>query len=155
MKNKSETQEQIIPKVFEFYYKAATEPELSIKAENGKIIPGEFNIFYPIHDDEITPSEEEWKNFWDKMDEIGIWDWKREYPDPYAMVIDGFKWNLKIELGDKKIESSGYNVYPEVEINEHVQDEEDFDEGEFPEPFRTFMNALFNLLNLQENLISH
>jgi hypothetical protein len=34
------------------------------------------------------------------------------------IVLDGDRWNLIIELGDKKIISSGSNAYPGDEIGE-------------------------------------
>ena len=132
---------EIIPKVFEFSYGPVMYPKgFHIKIENGKIIPtNEFLLFPNIDNDFIIPSEEEWKKFWDKMDKIGIWNWIKSYYPKDVEVLDGTHWTLKIELGDKKFESSGSNAYPGDNIGEII----DLDESK---SFKKFLNALDHLL---------
>jgi len=50
--------------------------------------------------------------FWEKIDKLGVWEWSEHYIIPEYVYIDGDSWNLKIQLGDKKIEYSGSNAYP-------------------------------------------
>ena len=47
------------------------------------------------------------------MDKIGIWKWIDDYTlEDDLYTLDGSSWNLKIELEDRKVESSGSNVLP-------------------------------------------
>ena len=50
--------------------------------------------------------------FWDKMDEMNIWDWKKSYKSNLS-VTDGVQWNLELKsrLG-KNVTSRGYNEFP-------------------------------------------
>ena len=141
MINEIDKSNKIIPKVFEFSYGPVMYPKgFHIKIENGKIIPAnEFLLFPNIDNDFIIPSEGEWKKFWDKMDKIGIWNWIKSYYPKDVEVLDGTHWTLKIELGDKKFESSGSNAYPGDNIGEII----DLDESK---SFKKFLNALDHLL---------
>jgi hypothetical protein len=70
------------------------------KSVGGKTTPRE----------KIKPSEESWKKFWKDMDAIGIWKWNAEYIN--KDLADGHSWGVLLEYGDKKIRSSGRNMYP-------------------------------------------
>ena len=59
----------------------------------------------------ICPSQEQWLAFWKKMDEIGVWGWKKRYDNPD--IMDGTSWSVDIEYGDKRCNSSGSNSYPD------------------------------------------
>lgn len=55
-------------------------------------------------------------NFWDKVDELNIWNWRRKYPYSklkYEPMTDGFNWELKLrhKNGRNKY-CSGYESYP-------------------------------------------
>jgi hypothetical protein len=58
----------------------------------------------------ITPSASQWRQFWKAMDEVNLWDWQAEYPNP--LIADGTKWGLDIAVAGKGIRSSGSNTYP-------------------------------------------
>ncbi len=58
----------------------------------------------------ITPSKEKWERFWKEMDAIEIWKWNSEYID--ESLADGRSWEVLLEYGDKKIHSTGRNMYP-------------------------------------------
>ena len=95
-------------------------------------------IFPPgYYDKYFIPSEEEWKKFWDKMDNIRVWNWIEDYDCPDFVFDDGSSWNLKIELGNKKVASSGSNFYPGDNIEEVVDDQS--------ETFKKFLDALQSL----------
>ena len=144
MKNEIDKSNEIIPKVFEFSYGPVMYPKgFNIKIENGKIIPAdEFLLFPNFDNDFIIPSEEEWMKFWDKMNKIGIWNWIKSYYPKDVEVLDGTRWTLKIELGDKKFESSGTNAYPGENIGEII----DLDKSK---SFKKFLNALKSLTSIQ------
>ena len=113
----------------------------NIKIENGKIVFA-FDSFPSGYSDNcIIPSEEEWLKFWDKMDKIGIWKWIEDYYCQDLMVLDGSSWNLKIELGDKIVESSGSNAY----LGENIK-ESDPNQSK---SFKKFLNALRSLTGFE------
>jgi len=61
--------------------------------------------------DEIQPSPRQWRAFRKALDRIGVWSWKRHYPNPPGFC-DGTGWSVKIVYSDKKLLSSGSNSYP-------------------------------------------
>ena len=55
-------------------------------------------------------------NFWDKLDEIGVWKWNDKYPikDPeLEQLTDGYTWEIKLRnrVGRAKF-CSGYMSFP-------------------------------------------
>ena len=143
MSNEIDKSNEIIPKVFEFRNGGSVDPfSFNIKIENGRIVFA-LDSFPPGYNDKyFIPSEEEWKKFWDKMDKIGIWEWIEDYTDKDIMYMeDGSSWNLKIELGDKKVESSGLTYYPGENVKEIVPYQS--------ESFKKFLNALRSLTGFE------
>ena len=61
---------------------------------------------------------EEYKilSFWDKIEQIGVWNWSKKYPvkEPeLKQLLDGYRWELK--LRDRKGRAkhcSGYQSFP-------------------------------------------
>ena len=61
---------------------------------------------------------EEYKilSFWDKVEQIGVWNWSKKYPvkeTELEQLLDGYNWQLK--LRDRKGRAkycSGYMGYP-------------------------------------------
>ena len=55
-------------------------------------------------------------SFWDRIDEIGVWKWRKKYPYSklkYEQLLDGYNWELK--LRDRKGRAkycSGYESFP-------------------------------------------
>jgi hypothetical protein len=50
--------------------------------------------------------------FWDKMDEMNIWDWKKSYKSNLS-VTDGVQWNLELKSRyGKNVISRAYNEFP-------------------------------------------
>lgn len=60
----------------------------------------------------VTPSAEQWRAFWKKMEEVRIWEWRSRYV-PEVRVFDGGFWNLELQQGGKIVSSSGRNAYPD------------------------------------------
>lgn len=58
-----------------------------------------------------SPSAEQWRAFWKKMEKVRVWEWCVEY-EPKAVVADGCRWSLQIELSERKVTSSGRNAFP-------------------------------------------
>lgn len=75
------------------------------------LISAKYDIdFELIRSKSIRPSKKKWKAFIKKIDELGIWEWKCEYPNPG--VMDGTQWGVEIQYEDKKLCSHGDNSYP-------------------------------------------
>ena len=55
-------------------------------------------------------------SFWDRIEEIGVWKWRKKYPYSklkYEQLLDGYNWQLK--LRDRKGRAkhcSGYQSFP-------------------------------------------
>ena len=61
---------------------------------------------------------EEYKilSFWDKIEQIGVWNWSKKYPvkEPeLEQLLDGYKWELKLRDRNGKAKyCSGYMSFP-------------------------------------------
>ena len=61
---------------------------------------------------------EEYKilSFWDKINEIGVWNWSKKYPvkEPeLEQLLDGYRWELKLRDRNGKAKyCSGYMSFP-------------------------------------------
>jgi hypothetical protein len=58
----------------------------------------------------VTPSADQWEQFWRELDEIGFWRWKDKYDDD--SVTDATGWTLDIEFAGRRKRASGYNEFP-------------------------------------------
>ena len=61
---------------------------------------------------------EEYKilSFWDKIEQIGVWNWSKKYPvkEPeLEQLLDGYRWELKLRDKNGKAKyCSGYMSFP-------------------------------------------
>jgi len=64
-----------------------------------------------LDQDFITPSNKDWEQFWDVVDAINVWNWKKNYHNDD--VLDGTQWELAIKRsGKRKRRIFGSNKYP-------------------------------------------
>ncbi len=50
--------------------------------------------------------------FWDRIEETGIWKWKKNYTNPMEMT-DGYDWELKLRDRNGRAKyCTGYESYP-------------------------------------------
>jgi hypothetical protein len=63
---------------------------------------------------DVEPSPEDWKRFWSRLEELGVWRWEAHYSDPERNQPDGVAWSLEIRRGDRSSSSRGYNAFPET-----------------------------------------
>jgi hypothetical protein len=63
------------------------------------------------NEEEISPTEEEWELFWQKVDELGVWNWNPHYQ---LCCQGGTRWKVKIVYNELEIDSSGENDYPDT-----------------------------------------
>ena len=70
------------------------------------------------HTDENIINLPEYKilTFWDKIDEIGVWNWSKKYPvkEPeLEQFTDGYNWELKLRNRNGKAKRcKGYMSFP-------------------------------------------
>ena len=65
-----------------------------------------------IDEDFTIPSTKDWEEFWDKVDVLKVWSWKKDYNNDD--VLDGTQWELTIKReGRRKRRIFGSNAYPE------------------------------------------
>ena len=101
-----------IPEMFEFYIGGFGADCYTIKYEDRKLTDSQSDsVCSPYNLFEITPSQAEWEQFWQKLTDLNVWKWKTRYDDPG--VLDGTQWNLEIKIDGKMKKSSGSNEYPE------------------------------------------
>jgi hypothetical protein len=53
---------------------------------------------------------EQWISFWEKLEEIGLWGWEKDYDK--CCLADGYSWEIKISYGDESLDSNGLNHGP-------------------------------------------
>jgi hypothetical protein len=61
----------------------------------------------------IKPSDEQWQAFFDELDQMNAWKWKRYYINPKEH--DGTAWSVVVSYplqGSRDVLSSGSNAYP-------------------------------------------
>ena len=64
-----------------------------------------------LDQDFIIPSNKDWEQFWDVVDTIDVWSWKKDYHSDD--VLDGTQWELTIKRsGKRKRRIFGSNAYP-------------------------------------------
>jgi len=90
------------------------------------------------HGSTVEVYEEWWKEFWEAMDEINIWNWSSEY---YLDVCDSFSWSLKLSYRNKSTSISGHEGAPAInDLNKTI----DIDESQH---FSTLLRAFNNLID--------
>ena len=58
------------------------------------------------------PTSKEWEQFFDVMDSLKVWNWKKDYND--EGMLDGTQWELIIKIkGKRGRKIYGSNGYPE------------------------------------------
>lgn len=79
------------------------------------------------------PTPTRWQRFWEKCDDLNVWDWDPEY-EPDFLVTDGTSWEIDIECPRGKVHSTGSNAYPPSGEDEETRE------------FRAFCRAVTSLV---------
>ena len=62
--------------------------------------------------EKVKLMEDQINFFWNKLNELQVWNWKKDYFDPD--VMDGTEWRLKIIRPKKsQLKVEGQNAYPD------------------------------------------
>ena len=59
----------------------------------------------------IRPREHQWRALWQRLDQLDVWMWRHTY-EPVEMVTDGYGWRVRISVGGRTCDSSGYQRVP-------------------------------------------
>ena len=55
-------------------------------------------------------------SFWDRIEEIGVWKWRKKYPygtQNKLQLLDGYNWELKLrDINGRAKYCSGYQSFP-------------------------------------------
>ena len=97
------------------------------------------NFVEGLEEDFTIPSTKDWEEFWDKVDVLKVWSWRKDYNNDD--VLDGTQWELTIKRkGRRKRRIFGSNAYPEPKgtfnsfikaLNKLSKSEIEFEEEEF------------------------
>jgi len=82
-------------------------PETLELLENnkGRVIIDEIEQIVDVPDYKIL-------SFWDRIEQIGIWKWKKSYNPKYE-ILDGYQWELKLRDRNGRAKyCSGYESFP-------------------------------------------
>ena len=90
----------------------------------------------------IYPDRVQWEMFWHEIEQLGAWNWGRDYNGPLACNCT--HWYVEIEHNDKKLESSGDNLLPAVA--DTILDEEEQRPEKAAIDFDSFLTTIQKLL---------
>ena len=97
---------------FEVYVGGFMGPSYSVEKDDDVLLYKTYGDGYSLEKTQrIEPSPQEWKRFFDVCDQIGIWEWQERYENP--QIMDGFSWRVVVELGGKRLDTSGSNEGPD------------------------------------------
>ena len=107
------------PDQLEYYQGHAYMGGESVKWEEGRLVflgrfadlSGKGSVRETV--EKLDPRPEAWKRFWERIDSLGVWQWKPDYHDPNRSVPDGESWSVALRHGANKVKSQGYNAVPE------------------------------------------
>ena len=93
-----------LPDEMEICYFEIDSPFTCLKLDGSKL------IITGVEDDIVEPSCEEWMAFWEKLEEIGLWNIQEDYDR--CCMGDGYSWEIRISHNGNNIDSTGMNDGP-------------------------------------------
>ena len=92
-----------------------------------------------LEEDFTIPSTKDWEEFWQTVDALKVWSWKKDYYN--EDIKDGTQWGLRIKKqGKRGRKIFGSNAYPEPKgtfnsfikaLNKLSKSEIEFEEEDF------------------------
>ena len=101
--------EEFLPEEMEIVYSSATTGKKELKLLNKTQL-----IFIYSNSEIIEPKQNEWENFWENLEKIGIWDLEENYER--CIMIDGYFWEINISHQNQSIHSRGNNIDPTLYV---------------------------------------
>lgn len=108
LENEAPKPREMIPRLFEAYIGGWGGPSYRVNCIDGTL--QYTSMGNPQENAAIVPSPESWNKFWVSLDSINVWIWQERYDNPD--ICDGTHWEIKIEIGNRRVVSSGSNAYP-------------------------------------------
>jgi len=100
------------PSHFSIFVGGYTGESFGVRYESGKLLYEHFGYgFKPVETVELEPTDKAWQQFWTTLHDINVWKWKDRYETPG--ICDGTNWSVEIDVGGKKLRSTGSNAYPD------------------------------------------
>jgi len=108
----STAESSLIPERFSAYIEGFVGASYSVQLHDGTLTYTTFEKGHinPNHKT-ITPSEAQWREFRQALDDLRIWQWRTEYPS--NSIVDGTQWSLDIAYADQALHTHGDNNYPD------------------------------------------
>ncbi len=66
----------------------------------------------PARTETIVPSAAQWREFRAALDDLRIWEWKKEYAS--KGIVDGTQWSIDIAYADRSLAAQGSNNFPDA-----------------------------------------
>lgn len=100
------------PKAFEFYIGGSVGPSLYVRLAEGRLFYERASAGgYSGEVMEASPAPEEWAQFRETVDRLGVWEWEPEYLSAHS-CCDVTYWHLRLDMDGRAIVVSGANAYP-------------------------------------------
>lgn len=101
-----------LPAAFEFYIGGSAGPSLYVRLVDGRLLyewasAGGYSGVVM----EASPTPEEWAQFRETVDRLGVREWEPEYVSAYS-CCDVTYWHLSLEMDGRCIVVRGANAYP-------------------------------------------
>jgi len=98
------------PERLEIYYGSDLFGFVTLRLQDGGKLTFERHNARGSVQEIVEPSPEAWTHFRKRLDGLGIWKWKKNYPNPGA--TDGTQWRVLLVYKDRTLDASGSNAYP-------------------------------------------
>jgi hypothetical protein len=102
-----------IPKRFSAYIGGFMGASYKLELRDGVLTYTTFGSGYtnPKHTT-IKPTEAQWREFRQTLDDLKVWQWRGEYPTDGT--VDGTQWSLDVSFADHTLKAHGDNSYPDA-----------------------------------------
>jgi hypothetical protein len=95
-------------------------------------------LVWRVWEGRVIPTDEQWKEFWDTLDALRVWQWQPDYSN--HDILDGTSWGIEIEYADRAVKSGGANGYPDADGKPGDK------EGRKTKTFQAFSEAIKKLV---------
>ncbi len=86
-------------------------PSYQVMLEDGRLHYRVWRADGPATETVVDPTPEAWGAFLRAVEEAGLWSWAPRYASP-GLIMDGTHWSIELEVGERRVVSSGSNAYP-------------------------------------------